>query len=269
MLWSGSGMRRSGRPLPKTASTNLGVIAVSPNPSCRLPRSVAEGETVRLLRVRSGLDLQVWRDDCLVLSHFFPSPPQPEQWVRLLRGWREYAFRRAWLPSLGSAGPSLGRSGGGSNAAAMGALVAAWAHSHPVAGMRIQSGGRFVLVVGRACAANAVRPAERPGLADPQRTQPGLADQSDGHGAGARFAASLAGGAAGTGSGTVAEGQSVARLALSRLRAGVADWHRQCRPASLCAAFHGVWEFRRCQGGTFAERGAIAEPGPAYAGEGA
>ena len=37
----------------------------------------------------------------------------------------------------------------------------------------------------------------------------------------------------------------------------------------LYAAFHGVWEFRRCQGGTFAERGAIAEPGPAYAGEGA
>lgn len=172
---------------------------------------------------------------------------------------------RAWRVT----GPSLGRSGGGSNAAAMGALVAAWAHSHPVAGMRIQSGGRFVLVVGRACAANAVRPAERPGLADPQRTQPGLADQSDGHGAGARFAASLAGGAAGTGSGTVAEGQSVARLALSRLRAGVADWHRQCRPASLCEAFHGVGEFRRCQGGTFAERGAIAEPGPAYAGEGA
>ncbi|RPM81916.1 hypothetical protein IPC1020_16945 [Pseudomonas aeruginosa] len=50
------------------------------------PRSTGEGETVRLLRVRSGLDLQVWRDDCLVLSHFFPCAPQPEQWVRLLRG---------------------------------------------------------------------------------------------------------------------------------------------------------------------------------------
>ncbi len=70
------------------------------------PRSVAEGETVRLLRVRSGLDLQVWRDDCLVLSHFFPSPPQPEQWVRLLRG---LAGIRIPESLVAEPGESLGR----------------------------------------------------------------------------------------------------------------------------------------------------------------
>lgn len=66
------------------------------------PRSVAEGETVRLLRVRSGLDLQVWRDDCLVLSHFFPAHPSQNNGFGCSGGWREYASRRAWLPSLES-----------------------------------------------------------------------------------------------------------------------------------------------------------------------
>ena len=94
------------------------------------------------------------------LSEPFLSQPTPARTMGwLLRGLADHPGEpgcRAWRVT----GPSLGRSGGGSNAAAMGALVAAWAHQPPCCWDADSIWGRFVLVVGRACAANAVRPAE-------------------------------------------------------------------------------------------------------------
>ena len=85
--------------------------------------------------------------------------------VMLSMDWREERGAIGWPPSWG----------------ALCSIARRWrcwdrALALKLAALAPFSGGRFVLVVGRACAANAVRPAERPGLADPQRTQPGLAD---------------------------------------------------------------------------------------------
>jgi hypothetical protein len=50
------------------------------------PRLMPGAALVRLLRIRSGVDLQVWQGQGLVMSHFFPVDPKPEQYLHLLRG---------------------------------------------------------------------------------------------------------------------------------------------------------------------------------------
>ncbi|WP_342244294.1 hypothetical protein [Pseudomonas sp. OTU5201] len=49
-----------------------------------LPKS--EGATVRMVRIGSGVDLQVWQGNTLAMSHCFPMLPDPEKYLPLLRG---------------------------------------------------------------------------------------------------------------------------------------------------------------------------------------
>lgn len=57
-----------------------------PEPLLQAPPESALGQaTVRLTQIRSGMDLQVWRDGRLAMSHHFWTDPDPADYLRLLR----------------------------------------------------------------------------------------------------------------------------------------------------------------------------------------
>lgn len=50
------------------------------------PPELTPGQAaVRLMQIRSGVELQVWRDDGLVMSHYFRTVPKPADCLALLR----------------------------------------------------------------------------------------------------------------------------------------------------------------------------------------